>query len=135
MKYTMLALTAAALLAGPSSVALAQGNMPGTNQPGAQEPTTGKNPGGYNNGAAGMHENQGMHQNPGMHEERTGMSEDQVKQLQTALEQKGQHVTVDGKWGNQTANALRNFQKENGLQPTGRLDPETSEKLGLPSSG
>src|SRR5690242_6226515 len=125
MKHTMLALTAAALLAGSSSMALAQGNMTGTNPPSAQEHTTGNNSGAdHGNGAAGMHENQNQ-----MHEEQTGMSEDQVKQLQTALEQKGQHVTVDGKWGNQTANALRNFQKENGLQPTGKLDPETSEKL------
>lgn len=125
MKRTMLSLVSAALLAGASTVALAQSGNTGMT-PGNPQQGTGTKPGGYNNpgtmggGGGGTH---------------MGMSSDRVKQVQSALEQNGQHVTVDGQWGRQTANALRNFQKQNGLNPTGQLDPETAQKLGLPQSG
>jgi len=39
--------------------------------------------------------------------------------------------TVDGKWGKQTAKAIRAFQKASGLPATGRLDGDTLEGLGL----
>lgn len=124
MKRTMLAMATVALLAGTSSMALAQVNMPGTND---------KNTTSTTNNQPGSQTNATMRGNVSGKQAR--MSPDKVKEIQSALDQKGQHVTVDGHWGKQTASALRNFQKENGLPATGRLDPETAEKLGLPPSG
>lgn len=135
MKQTMLSLAAAALLAGSSAIALAQTNNMGTNsnmdthsnmstpssQLGAEtQPQNG-------NGTTGAMSN-GM-SNGGAH--RMAMSSSQVKQIQSALDQKGEHVTVDGKWGKQTAQAVRKFQKQNGLRATGHVDQKTMEKLGV----
>jgi peptidoglycan hydrolase-like protein with peptidoglycan-binding domain len=119
MKRTLLSLVGAAMLAGTSAVALAQTGMTPSNPQQNMAPGAGAHGGAMSApGAAHM-----------------GMSPDRVKEIQSALDQKGQHVTVDGKWGKQTASALRKFQQENGLKPTGRLDPETAQKLGLPASG
>ena len=128
MKHTMLALTVAAALAGTSATALAQSgrtgsaanpeNMNGTsstaNQPGATSGTT----------MSGNVTDQNL-------AAKGGMSADKVKQIQSALDQKGQHLTVDGRWGKQTAAAVRSFQKQNGLKATGRADSQTMQKLGL----
>jgi peptidoglycan hydrolase-like protein with peptidoglycan-binding domain len=38
---------------------------------------------------------------------------------------------IDGVWGAKTESALRNFQSQNNLTVTGRLDEPTAEKLGL----
>jgi peptidoglycan hydrolase-like protein with peptidoglycan-binding domain len=38
---------------------------------------------------------------------------------------------ADGVWGPKTENALRNFQTQNGLDATGRLDQRSAEALGL----
>ncbi|HTY70021.1 MAG TPA: peptidoglycan-binding domain-containing protein [Alphaproteobacteria bacterium] len=131
MKHTMLALTMAAALAGTSAAAFAQSggrtgssanpeNMNGTsstaNQPGETSGTTMSGNVTDKNLAA-----------------KSGRSSDKVKQIQSALEQKGQHVTVDGRWGKQTAAAVRNFQKQNGLKATGKADSQTMQKLGLTS--
>lgn len=123
MTRTMLSFVGAALLAGTSAVALAQTDNSNSNPSYGQ--STGTRPG-ANDSNATMRGNASGRMN---------MSPDRVKEVQNALDQKGQHVAVDGKWGKQTGSALRNFQKENGLRPTGRLDPETAQKLGLPASG
>ena len=53
-------------------------------------------------------------------------------QVQQALKRRGFDVgPVDGIWGPTTAEAIRMFQKENGLRVSGRLDPETVAELGL----
>jgi len=123
MKRTMLSVVSAALLAGASTMALAQSENNGMTPNNSQQNTATK-PGSYNsNGSMGSGT---MH---------TSMSSARVKQIQSALDQNGQHISVDGQWGKQTANALRNFQKQNGLKATGQLDPETAQKLGLPQSG
>jgi peptidoglycan hydrolase-like protein with peptidoglycan-binding domain len=45
-----------------------------------------------------------------------------VRQVQQALNQAGYGVgQVDGQWGQQTAQAAQNFQRANGLEPTGTL--------------
>ncbi len=121
MKHTILALTMAAALAGTSTVVLAQGNMgnssDGTN---ATNATTNMD----TTSANKTNENVAS---------KAGMSPDKVKQIQSALDQKGQHVSVDGHWGKQTAAALRKFQKQNGLKATGNADQQTMQKLGLTS--
>jgi peptidoglycan hydrolase-like protein with peptidoglycan-binding domain len=38
---------------------------------------------------------------------------------------------IDGVWGKQTEAALRNFQAQNKLEATGRVDAPTAEKLGV----
>ena len=41
---------------------------------------------------------------------------------------------IDGVYGNDTIRAVRNFQEANGLKPTGDVDLETKNKLGIESS-
>lgn len=48
-----------------------------------------------------------------------------VREMQTALLKSGIPVTVDGKFGPQTKEALSTFQKQSGLEPSGILDPMT----------
>ena len=58
----------------------------------------------------------------------------QVRQAQEALKSQGQDPgPVDGMMGPQTKQALREYQKAQNLKVTGRLDSETSEKLGVSS--
>lgn len=57
-----------------------------------------------------------------------------VRNVQAALNTKGYDVgRVDGQWGPNTQNALRRFQTENGLTPSGRLDSATLTALGVNS--
>ena len=55
-----------------------------------------------------------------------------VKKAQEALKNKGHDPgSTDGVMGPQTRHAIKAFQSANGLKETGRLDPETAEKLGV----
>lgn len=57
-----------------------------------------------------------------------GMKNDDVKLMQEALSEMGYDIGasgVDGIFGRGTENALKEFQKANGLEPTGILDPDT----------
>lgn len=56
---------------------------------------------------------------------------DQVKAVQTALNNEGYKVKVDGKMGPQTHDALMKFQKAKGLPATGKADAATLKKLGV----
>jgi peptidoglycan hydrolase-like protein with peptidoglycan-binding domain len=57
---------------------------------------------------------------------------EQIKAAQQALKDKGHDPgTVDGVMGPKTQAALKDFQKAQGLQETGRLDAETMAKLGV----
>lgn len=51
--------------------------------------------------------------------------------IQAALAESGIKITVDGKMGPGTKNALREFQQKKGLKVTGIADPATLSKLGL----
>ena len=135
MRHTLLALTTTALLAGGSALALAQTNNMGTSGgSNMNAPTTsGTMPGSNNGNGASSGTTRSMSSgamNNGT-SGRTATSSQRVKSIQSALDQKGQHVTVDGKWGKQTAAAIRSFQKENGLKATGRADHQTMQKLGV----
>jgi D-alanyl-D-alanine carboxypeptidase (penicillin-binding protein 5/6) len=62
-----------------------------------------------------------------------GASGEMVEALQRALNKKVKMdvaLTVDGDFGSMTASALRKFQSENGLPPTGVVDEATWQKLG-----
>lgn len=55
-----------------------------------------------------------------------------VRNVQQALEQQGYDVgQVDGVWGRRTADALRNFQRDQNLRGEGRIDQETLAALGV----
>jgi peptidoglycan hydrolase-like protein with peptidoglycan-binding domain len=56
----------------------------------------------------------------------------QVAQLQRALDANGANVRVDGVMGPDTQTALRTYQQQHGLQPTGELDAQTRTSLDLP---
>ena len=56
---------------------------------------------------------------------------DQVKAVQTALNNEGYKLVVDGKMGKKTHDALMKFQKAKGLPATGKADDATLKKLGV----
>jgi peptidoglycan hydrolase-like protein with peptidoglycan-binding domain len=65
-----------------------------------------------------------------------GMSREQVKKAQQALKDKGHYDgDIDGLVGPKTRDAMKKFQKAEGIQETGRLDAETMAKLGVQASG
>ncbi len=60
------------------------------------------------------------------------LSEDQVRQLQQALNDNGFDAgEVDGVFGPRTRAALSRFQSRAGLQPTGQMDQQTLALVGL----
>lgn len=60
------------------------------------------------------------------------MSDEQVKAAQQALKDKGHDPgMVDGKMGAKTQAAIRDFQKAQGMEATGRLDMKTMQSLGM----
>lgn len=59
---------------------------------------------------------------------------ERVSEIQSALAKDGSFAgTADGKWDDDTIVAMRKFQVSHGLNPTGRLDALTLQKLGLGS--
>jgi len=62
----------------------------------------------------------------------TATGDEMVKAAQQALKDKGHDPgTVDGRMGARTQAALRDFQKAQGMEPTGELDPKTTQALGM----
>ncbi len=64
----------------------------------------------------------------------SALSRDTILQVQKRLHDLGFYVrdNIDGRWGPHTAEALRNFQRTQGLKPTGQLDSSTMTALRLP---
>ena len=60
---------------------------------------------------------------------RRGMDSTQVKDMQQALKSKGMDLEVDGKFGPETQQAVREYQRKNKLQVDGVVGPETSGHL------
>lgn len=59
---------------------------------------------------------------------------DRISQIQEALAKDGSFAnTPNGKWDDATVEAMRKFQGSHGLNPSGKLDALTLEKLGLGS--
>ena len=59
-----------------------------------------------------------------------GDNGEQVKEIQSFLKSAGYlDGEADGSFGNMTENAVKNFQKDNGLEETGIVDSNTFEKL------
>ncbi len=63
------------------------------------------------------------------------LSRDDYRAIQTMLNAGGFDAgTPDGVWGNGSRNAMREFQEQNGLAPTGAPDRATLEALGIQAS-
>ena len=60
---------------------------------------------------------------------RRGDRGEDVSELQRILNTRGYSLTVDGVYGNGTKEAVRDFQRKNGLSPDGNLGPNTVAKL------
>jgi peptidoglycan hydrolase-like protein with peptidoglycan-binding domain len=59
---------------------------------------------------------------------------DRINEIQGALAKKGVYTgEPSGKWDDSTAEAMRKFQSTHGLNPTGKMDALTLQKLGLGS--
>jgi len=60
---------------------------------------------------------------------------DRISEIQTALAKNGSYAgTPNGKWDDSTVSAVKKYQAAHGLNPTGRLDAPTLQKLGLGST-
>src|SRR5258708_6868516 len=59
---------------------------------------------------------------------------ERISEIQQALAKDGSFAgTPNGKWDDSTIDAMRKFQSGHGLNPSGRLDAPTLQKLGLGS--
>ena len=59
---------------------------------------------------------------------------DRINEIQEALSKRGIYSgTPTGKWDDSTVEAMKKFQSSNGLNPSGKLDAPTLQKLGLGS--
>jgi peptidoglycan hydrolase-like protein with peptidoglycan-binding domain len=59
---------------------------------------------------------------------------DRIREIQSALNREGAFGgQPTGKWDDATVNAMKKFQENQGLNPTGKIDAVTLEKLGLGS--
>src|SRR5579859_3391781 len=57
-----------------------------------------------------------------------------ISEIQAALGKDGSFSgTPNGKWDNATVEAMKKFQESHGLNPSGKLDAKTLQKLGLGS--
>ena len=69
---------------------------------------------------------------PGANRSAAQGSGPRIEAIQQALKDKGLDPgPVDGRMGAKTIAAVRELQKKEGLQPTGRLDAQTLDRLGL----
>jgi peptidoglycan DL-endopeptidase CwlO len=58
-------------------------------------------------------------------------AQQRVAKIQVALNSNGAQLDVDGKWGPKTSAALKAFQEQHHLRPTGRMNAPTAKALGL----
>ena len=64
----------------------------------------------------------------------TAPTADRIREIQTALQKDGSYEgTPTGKWDAATVDAMRKYQDKNGLNPTGKIDAGSLNKLGLGS--
>jgi peptidoglycan hydrolase-like protein with peptidoglycan-binding domain len=59
---------------------------------------------------------------------------DRITEIQTALGKSGAYKgDPSGKWDGDSVDAMKRFQQQNGISPSGKLDAQTLQKLGLGS--
>ena len=60
---------------------------------------------------------------------------DRISEIQQALAKDGSFMgKPNGKWDDSTVDAMKRYQETHGLNPSGKLDAKTLQKLGLGSS-
>jgi surface antigen len=72
---------------------------------------------------------------PSQSKEEASLSEDTIFKVQQRLHELGFYVrdNIDGQWGPNTSAAVKNFQRAQGLNPSGQLDLATLSALNLPT--
>ena len=64
----------------------------------------------------------------------TAPTPDRIREIQSALKREGAYQgEPTGKWDDATVEAMKKYQDKNGLNPTGKIDALTLNKLGLGS--
>lgn len=115
-------LSLAVLCAMAATPALAAG---GAQRSGGMDQPYGSQQGMTQQGMPGSQQ-QSMNQAPGQ-----ALDESMVRQIQQQLSSQGYDVQADGIFGPNTRQALRQFQQEQGMQATGRVDMDTLAALGV----
>ena len=67
----------------------------------------------------------------GRYENPKSAHKEQVRAVQQALNDNGARLQLDGQMGQQTRQALRNYQRDNQLPQTGKVDKATLSKLNI----
>ena len=136
MSFKAVAMSLAAGMFLFSSAYAEQGVSPqGSTPQGADQQKSGQ-PGG-DQGAGGMQGGQqgadlGGTQQGGTQGSGQALGSSEVQQVQQKLSEQGYKPgPVDGKFGPKTQEAVRKFQQEKGIQPTGQIDPQTIAALGV----
>lgn len=62
---------------------------------------------------------------------RPGLSRQRIEALQTALDNGGENVPIDGYIGPKTVAAVKDYQQKHNLKATGRFDRATVKALGV----
>jgi peptidoglycan hydrolase-like protein with peptidoglycan-binding domain len=102
------------------------GAAAGATQPGASEKRDSAAGGATQQPSAAAGASQPMGQ---QHDQQT------IRKVQEKLTEKGHKVQVDGMMGPETQQALREFQKKEGIQESGQLDKQTLSALGVEETG
>jgi peptidoglycan hydrolase-like protein with peptidoglycan-binding domain len=100
-----------------------------------QQPRAESGNGGMGQSQSGHKQAQGSQQQAQGGQQAQAQSPELVKQAQQALKEKGINAgPVDGQWGPQTAQGVKQFQQQNQIQATGQLDQPTLASLGIGQS-
>ena len=131
MWRTIIALLATTALAAPAGAQQAKQDQGAQQSPGQQQ-TEQKNQQQTAKQGGQQTANQQQGGGPSMLYDARSLDQGQVRQIQQALNKKGFHAgNADGTWGEETRQAVQNFQKAQGIKQTGQLDDKTVSALGV----
>lgn len=131
MWRTIVALLATTALTVPAAAQQAKQDQSAQQSPGTQQQTEQNNQqGSKQSGQQTASRQQG--DGPSMSYDAQSLDEGQIREIQRALNKKGFHAgNADGTWGEETRQAVRNFQKAQDIKQTGQLDERTVSALGV----
>jgi hypothetical protein len=140
MRTIAIALLATTVIGTPA-IAASNNQQPQTKQMqpqnNAQGQTQGEQNGNAQQNAQGQRDNQQNSQQQAQNQPiaPNRLQPGQVRQVQQALDKDGFKAgKTDGRWGPETANAVKQFQQSKQIQSNGRLDQQTIADLGLDAS-
>src|SRR5690625_1752680 len=116
---------------GDSSSASAAGTMPDSDQQQSSAADSSESYGSQQSSLSQSDQQQDMSAGSGVAQTdvEPPVSSDTVRNIQQALKDDGQDIQVDGVWGENTSQALKEFQRDNDLDDSGQLDAETFAAL------